>query len=126
MTMLLIRVAAYVLVATVASIVACSLASVPVPPAPRLGYRGAERHKALTASAVFAAIEPFLRYLAGLLSRMPLGKFRETEELELRRAGHFLGLTIDEYLALSLLSALGLGATVELLAKAAGMEGSLF
>lgn len=126
MTILLIRVAAYILIATVFFILASALASVRIPPAPRLGYRGAERHKALTTSALFAATEPLLRYLAGLIAKIPLGKFRDSEELELRRAGHFLGLTVDEYVALSLLSALALGTTVELLAKAAGMQGSLF
>jgi tight adherence protein C len=126
MTPLLIRIAAYVLVAVVTFIVASALASVPVPPAPRLGYRGAERHRALAANALFAASEPLLRYIAGLLSRIPLGKFREMEELELRRAGQFLGLTVDEYLALSVLSAFALGTIVELLAKAAGMQGSIF
>ncbi len=125
MTSLFLRIGTYVLVATVVFMVVWALGSVPVPPAPRLGYRGAERHKALAASALFAAIEPPLRYLAGLLSRIPLGKFRQTEELELRRAGHFLGLTVDEYLALSLVSAVALGTIVEILAKAAGTQHSL-
>ena len=97
----------------------------PVPPAPRLGPRGAERHKALESSGLFAAVEPLLRFIAGLVSRLPLGTFRAQQDLELRRAGNFLGLTADEYSALSLLSAVILGTTVATLAKAAGMQSSL-
>src|ERR1700690_729094 len=101
---LLVRVSCYVLIAAAVFVTAWALASVPVSPAPRLGPRGAERHKALESNGLFAAIEPLLRFIAGLLSRLPLGSFRAKQDLELRRAGNFLGLTADEYSALSLVS----------------------
>jgi len=122
----LLRATAYILLASAVFITVWAVASVPVPPAPRLGHRGAERHKALETSGLFAAIEPMLRFMAGLVGRLPFGKFREDQELELRRAGNFLGLTADEYLALWLLSAIALGTTVAVVAKMGGMQGSLF
>ena len=122
----LLRISCYALIAFAVFVSVCVLGSVPVPPAPRLGRRGAERHKALESSAIFAAVEPLLRFIAGLIGRLPLGKFREGQDLELRRAGNFLGLTANEYAALSLLSALGLGATMAILAKMGDLHNSLF
>jgi len=123
---LLLRISCYALIALAVFISVCALGSVPVPPAPRLGRRGAERHKALESNTIFAAVEPLLRFIAGFIGRLPLGKFREYQELELRRGGNFLGLTANEYAALWLLSALGLGATTAILARISEMHTSLF
>ncbi len=112
------------LAAAVFGIVACIVA-VPVPPAPRLGRRGTERHKALARPSIFAATEPLLRFVAGLVSLLHLTLLSAQQELELRRAGYCLGLTPDEYTALSLLSALALGNLVGFLAKYSGYDATL-
>jgi tight adherence protein C len=85
------------------------LSRVPVPPAPRLGRRGSERRRALEAGGIFAAAEPGVRFVAGLVALLPLGRLRARQELELRRADSPLGLLPDEYSALSILSAVVLG-----------------
>jgi tight adherence protein C len=102
------------------------LAGVPVPPAPRLGHRGAARYKALEANGIFTVAEPIIRFMSGLIGRLPLGEFRARQDLELKRAGNLLGVTADEFVALSLLSALALGGTFATLARFAGSQSSLF
>lgn len=91
--------------------VGLALGRVQVPAAPRLGYRGTQRRRALDAGNLFASTELVIRFVAGLLASFgtPLDRLRERQELELRRADYPLGLLPDEYSALSLLSALGLG-----------------
>jgi len=103
------RIGAYGLLAAAVFVVVALATSVSVPPAPRLGHRGTARHQALQRNVVFATAEPTLRFLAGLLSLLPLGRLRTRQEVELQRAGYSLGLTSDEYLALSLCSAAILG-----------------
>ncbi|HVJ17444.1 MAG TPA: type II secretion system F family protein, partial [Polyangiaceae bacterium] len=99
------------LFALAATALVASLASVPVPPAPRLGHRGAERRQALHSGGLFVTIEPLVRFMAGLAALHPLRKLREQQEHTLRRAGYCLGLTADELTALSFLSAMLLSAT---------------
>jgi tight adherence protein C len=100
-----------VLLAFAVSGVVATLASVPVPPAPRLGHRGAERRRAFENGGLFITLEPLMRFVAGLVGVLSLDKLREHQERELRRADYCLGLTADELTALSLLSALLLGGT---------------
>jgi len=123
---LLLRIGCYALLAIAAFGIVALVASVPVPPAPRLGHRGTERRKGLTSNSLFATAEPILRFVAGLVSLLPLHRFRVQQELELRRAGFCLGLTPDEYTALCLLSALCLGPLVSVLAKHCGTNATLF
>jgi len=107
-----LRIGAYSLLAVVVFVVVALATSVRTPPAPRLGHRGAVRHQALHHNTLFATVEPALRFLAGLLNLLPLSGLRARQEVELQRAGYCLGLTADEYLALSLCSASVLGAIV--------------
>jgi tight adherence protein C len=79
--------------------------SVPVAPVPRLGRRGQERRRAMDERPALRAVEPVLRFLAGAVSPLPLGRLREWQERELRRADFWLGLTPDEFSALSLITA---------------------
>src|SRR6188768_197046 len=83
---------------------AYDLANVRVPPSPRLGVRGAKRKTAVDASGLFAATEPALRFLAALVGPLQHAGLRAGQESQLRRADYALGLTPDEYTALSLLS----------------------
>jgi tight adherence protein C len=103
------RIGAYGLLATAVFLVVALATSVSVPPAPRLGRRGAVRHRTLKHNVIFATVDPALRFLAGLLSLLPFGALRTRQESELQRAGYYLGLTPDEYLALALCSAAMLG-----------------
>ncbi len=80
-------------------------ARIPIPAAPRLGYRGQERSQAMKAGGLFAAAEPFIRFVAGIVSLFPLATLRSRQERELRRADYCMGLTPDEYSALALISA---------------------
>lgn len=100
-------------------------ASVPIPPAPRLGHRGAERRQAITVGGFFAAAEPVVRFLAGLLALLPLERLRRHQERELRRADHYLGVTPDEYSALALVSAFALAASIAAIARMAGRSMAL-
>ena len=98
---------------------------VSVPPAPRLGRRGAERRQALKQGRLFALAEPAVRFIAALVALLPAPAWRKRQELELKRASYPLGLTPDEYSALSVLSALLLGIVIGVLAKVAGSDAIL-
>jgi len=100
---------------------AVTLASgVSVAPAPRLGRRGAGRRQTLEAGGLFALAEPVIGFVAALVALIPAPAWRNRQELELRRASYPLGLTPDEYSALSILSALLLAVVVGALAQASG------
>ncbi|HKO48569.1 MAG TPA: type II secretion system F family protein [Polyangiaceae bacterium] len=101
------------------------LATVQVPPSPRLGVRGAKRKIAIDASAHFGATEPALRFLAALVGPLQRARLRAGQESQLRRADYPLGLSADEYTALSLLSAGVLGALIGAASYAAGYSPSL-
>src|SRR4051812_44585691 len=88
---------------------AFAAAAVQVPVAARLGRRGVQRRLSLERGGFFGTAEPAIRFLAGVVALLPLGGLRARQELELRRADYCLGLTPDEYSALSLLSAAVLG-----------------
>jgi tight adherence protein C len=104
---------------------AFAAAAVQVPVAARLGRRGAQRRLSLERGGSFGAMEPAIRFLAGVVALLPLSGLRARQELELRRADYCLGLTPDEYSALSLLAAVGLGGTVALLTRLAGSSAVL-
>lgn len=103
--LVLIKLATLVLAALAVAGLLYLLSSVPIPPAPRLGYRGQERRRAMDAGGTFAAAEPLVRFVAGLISLLPIRKVRANQELELRRADYPLGITADEYSALAILAA---------------------
>ncbi len=84
-----------------------------MPPAPRLGQRGAVRRQMLTSAALFSLLEPIIRFVSAIIPRYISVRFATRVELHLRRAQYWLGLTANEFLALTLLSALLLGCTGE-------------
>jgi len=87
------------------SALAFQLATHPSRPRPVLGTRGLKRARALEAH-VFRVIEPLARYGAGWVERWPLQRLREPIDRRLVHAGSYLGLSADEFLALSMLCAL--------------------
>ena len=98
------------------------LIGIPVPPEPRLGRQGAERRRTLAARGWFRALEPLLRLVAGIVALLPLEGLRDRQLLELKRADYVLGLTPDEYSALSVLSALAFGVTISYACHVSGMS----
>jgi tight adherence protein C len=86
-------------------LVAYALGKLPAPARPLLGTRGRQRSSALALHASFRAVEPALRWLAGLASRLPLMRTRVWLAQRLTEAGDPLGLDADECLALSCLGA---------------------
>jgi tight adherence protein C len=88
-----------------------ALGCVPIAAAPTLGYRGSERRVALE-SGTFRFFEPLLRLVASwfgdLTSFKPLEpaiqRLRQRTATKLEETGDYLGLTPDEFIALSILS----------------------
>lgn len=101
----LLLVASAVLAIGGLSTLAYQLARHPSPRRPVLGTRGLKRVRALE-GRTFRSIEPLARYGAGWIERWPIQRLRERINRRLLHAGSYLGLSADELLALSILSAL--------------------
>lgn len=86
---------------------------------PRYGRRGAERQRVLEHEGLFAFFEPALRFLAALMAKLLLDTLRERQKRALARADDVLGLSPEELTALSLVSCVGLGASVWFIADTA-------
>ena len=97
--------AAVAMVATSIALAVYRLGLAPSSPPPRLGHRGLRRHHALLLSPRFAAIEPSMRWVAGLFAWLPLGDARARADRRIAASGYWLGLLPDEYFALSVLGA---------------------
>lgn len=81
-----------------------AVASSPTRVASRLGLRGLKRQRILAQNELWSAVEPFVRWLGVRLSGI-LGDSQRTEiDRQIGLAGDYMGLTSDEYLALTLLS----------------------
>lgn len=91
-------------------------------PVPTRGPRGAARARTRAATAGFAALEPLLRQMAAHIARWPLGATRAQIDQRLVQGGDWLGLTADEFIALSILSSLA-GAGVGAIFVALGVGG---
>jgi tight adherence protein C len=86
--------------------------------APSLGHRGLLRNKAIQGGGIFAAAEPLIRYCAAPIALLPLRKTRAKVERMLLHSDSFLGLSVDELLSVSALSAVSLGGSASLFALA--------
>jgi len=84
-----------------------TLASAPTRVASRLGLRGLKRQRVLAKSEAWAGLEPVVRWLGVRLSGIPTDAQRAELDRLVGLAGDFMGLTADEFLALSLLSGIG-------------------
>jgi len=120
-----VRIAACALIALALGTVAHVLASILVPPSPRLGTRGARRKAAIDASDLVAGVEPIIRFLAAFVAPVRLSELRARQELQLKRADYPIGLTPDEYSALSVFSGVVLASVVGAASLAAGYSGAL-
>jgi hypothetical protein len=84
------------------------LALTPADEAPDVGVKGLKRKAVLEEGGLFNTIEPLMRWLARRIAGLPLHSTRASINTQLRQAGEYLGLTADEYLALCVLSTLGM------------------
>jgi tight adherence protein C len=85
------------------------IVSAPTRQASRLGLRGLKRTRILAENELWAGIEPLVRWLGVRVSGIPTDEQRAQLEKHISLAGDYMGLTADEYLALSILSAVAGG-----------------
>ena len=84
-----------------------ALARNPPVSTPRLGLRGLKRRQALDEGGSFNTIEPMMRRVAGWVAHLPLGDKRRNIDEIIKHAGDWLGLTANEFIALSAISSVG-------------------
>ena len=90
---------------------AYGIASAPTRVANRLGLRGLKRQRVLAQNELWASVEPLVRWLGVRLSGILTDEQRAELDRQIGLAGDYMGLTADEYLALTLLSSVA-GAVV--------------
>jgi tight adherence protein C len=81
-----------------------AVASAPTRVANRLGLRGLKRQRVLAQNELWAGIEPLVRWVGVRVSGILTDEQRAELDRQIGLAGDYLGITADEYLALSLLS----------------------
>lgn len=86
------------------------LALTPAEVQPDVGVKGLKRKAVLDEGGPFNTLEPMMRWLAARIASLPIDDMRASINAQIRHAGEYLGLTADEYLALSVFGALGFGA----------------
>ena len=84
-----------------------TLASAPTRVASRLGLRGLKRQRVIAKSEVWASMEPLVRWLGVRVSGIPTDGQRAEIDRLVGLAGDYMGLTADEFIALSIVSAIG-------------------
>jgi len=111
--MLELNVKVFALRYTALGLVGCGLfaviyvvAAAPTRVASRLGLRGLKRQRVLAKNEAWAGIEPFVRWLGVRLSGLLDDKNRESLDEQISLAGDFYGLTPEEYVALSVITAI--------------------
>lgn len=100
----------YLFIGTVTSalfIATYAVAAAPSRVASRLGMRGLKRQRALADNPAWAQVEPLVRWLGVRVSGVLEDPLRSKMDRQLSLAGDYLGLTPEEYLALSILSMFG-------------------
>jgi len=103
------------LIATALALLVFALGRNPPEDSPRYGSRGFKRIKAVASNGLFAVTEPFITWLAGFVAYVPMSETRRKIDLLLKQSGDFLGLSANEFVALTFVSALlllGIGSLV--------------
>jgi tight adherence protein C len=110
----------------------CALATViyqfaksPAELQPDVGQKGLKRKAILDEQGLFNTIEPLMRWLARRIASLPIQDTRDRINDQLRQAGEYLGLTADEYLALCVISAIGMLIAGFVIDKLSGVGGIL-
>ncbi len=81
-----------------------TLGSAPTRIATRLGLRGLKRQRALSGSGLWPTVEPLIRWLGVRVSGILPDDQRNKLDEQITQAGDLLGLTVDEYVALCVVS----------------------
>src|SRR6185437_6480608 len=81
-----------------------TVASAPTRVAGRLGLRGLKRTRMLAKSEMWQSLEPFVRWLGVRVSGIISEEMRAKIDEEIALAGDYMGLTADEYVALSIMT----------------------
>jgi tight adherence protein C len=100
----------YLFIGTLTSALAIATYAVAAAPsrvANRLGMRGLKRQRALADNPAWAQVEPLVRWLGVRVSGVLEDPLRGKMDRQLALAGDYLGMTPEEYLALSLMSTVG-------------------
>lgn len=92
---------------------------------PDVGLKGLKRKAILEEQGLFNTIEPLMRWLARRIASLPIQDTRDRINEQLRQAGEYLGLTADEYLALCVISAIGMLISGVVIDKLSGVGGIL-
>jgi tight adherence protein C len=103
-----------------------AVASAPTRVASRLGMRGLKRRHAIDGKPGWGFIEPMVRWLGVRVSGMVGDKTYARLDSQIALAGDYLGLTAEEYVSLSIISCLGLGAFGGLLGMMAEAQIGLY
>jgi tight adherence protein C len=99
-----VRFCAVALVLSAVAVGGYAVASAPVGTANTRGIRGLRRVRAERESALFAQVEPVLRWLGARIHPLLTEKARKRLDREITLAGDFMGLLPEELIALSCLS----------------------
>lgn len=83
-----------------------SIAAAPTRIASRLGLRGLKRQRALAEPGGWSTLEPLIRWLGVRVSGILPEEQRNKLDEQITLAGDYLGITADEYLAMSILSSI--------------------
>lgn len=105
--LLVLRVVGIGMLGIAAVIVTYFVVSAPSRTASRLGLRGLKRQQALRDNPTWAQIEPLVRWLGVRVNGLLTDEQYKALDRQLTLAGDYLGIQPEEYLAMSLLSALG-------------------
>jgi tight adherence protein C len=81
------------------------VASIPSAPASHLGLRGMKRVRGLRQNVLFARLEPLLRWLGARIRPLMSERLRARIDRSITLAGDYWGLSAEELIALSVLSA---------------------
>ena len=107
--LLTLRYSVPVLISFAAALALYTIGSAPSRVASRFGLRGLKRQRALANNETWASIEPIVRWLGLRVSGLPTDEQRAALDKQIGLAGDFMGISADEYIALSILSAVGGG-----------------
>lgn len=100
------------------------LALKPAEVPPDVGVKGMKRKAVLDEGGPFNTIEPAMRWLAARIAGLPIDDTREKINTMIRHGGEYLGLTADEYLALSFIGGVSfflIGAALDAYADIGGI-----
>lgn len=107
----MLRLAGTILVLFGVGLFTFALSSLEAAPRTVVGLKGLKRSQALAKADWFATVEPLMRFLAARVATIKFfDKYRPAAAQQVLNAGEILGLTADEYIALSIISGVFFGA----------------